>query len=916
MALSPGASALWGKTGAHSRVPDVRPEDWHPLACHMLDTAEVAGQLWDAFLAPSTRRWLSALCGGDSAARAFVCWLAGLHDLGKASPLFQSQSQSHAQAVRDAGLPVSFQPQRQCPPHATLSAHLLSGLLRDAGWPDSQASSWPAVIVGGHHGVFPPVAWRRDPPTPSAIGNADWHQARASLADLMTWHTAASPLPVVPPPPLAAQLTLAGLVIMSDWLASDELTFPYACGFDQEGYAHQAATRALRVPAAMGLVEAWRPELPTPGPEPARMMAKRFWRATARPVQRAAYHLAQQVSHPGLLLVEAPMGEGKTEAALLAAEVIAARNGANGLFVGLPSQATADQMFSRVLDWLCRQPTRPTVTLAHGKALRNEQYSQLLPSDVGGDEAGAGLTASQWLAGPKRKLLAPVVVGTVDQLLLAGVASRHVALRFLGLAGKVVVIDEVHAYDAYMSVILRRVLEWLGSCQVPVILLSATLPSRTKQKLLEAYTGGPVAVAAAAYPALTWVAAPAATPGARRVPEWELAESTVALTRLPPASRKARVRVLQHAERGEAEGCRLAAKSVAGGGCVLVLRNTVGRAQRTYRHLLDVLGPERVTLTHARFTAADRRVRDQRLIAWFGPAPAGDRPRQHVVVATQVAEQSLDVDFDLLISDLAPIDLLFQRVGRVHRHIRARPSDLEKPTMIVIGSEPRPDAPPLLPRGSELVYGRHLLLRTAAALLDRDELRLPDDIPDLVEQVYTGAPIGPPGWRNAMREAAARHDDELRKLAVHAESVILPTPGECALTALTRRDQGEAIDEADSSVQRHVRFGPPTIEVVLLRTDDNGTTGWTASGGDRVAVPLDRVPPRHLADVVLDQAIRLPAQVTDAAAREAAVPEAWRTSPSLSDARVLRLPADGSPRRIGGYSCSYSSDVGLEVTAP
>ena len=249
-------------------------------------------------------------------------------------------------------------------------------------------------------------------------------------------------------------------------------------------------------------------------------MMSSFGHDEARPVQRAAHQLTFTAPGPGLLLIEAPMGEGKTEAALLAAEVVAAKTGAAGLFVGLPTQATTDQMFSRVTDWLRRAASPPTVALAHGKARRNQAYRRLMPAGVGMDEDAAGLTASQWLAGRKRVLLTPVVVGTIDQLLLAGIASRHVALRFLGLTGKAVIIDEVHAYDAYMSVILGRALAWLGAARVPVILLSATLPAAARRSLLTSYAGTEVGLTGTGYPLLTWVDAPTRTAPVPFVPEW------------------------------------------------------------------------------------------------------------------------------------------------------------------------------------------------------------------------------------------------------------------------------------------------------------------------------------------------------------------------------------------------------------
>jgi CRISPR-associated helicase Cas3/CRISPR-associated endonuclease Cas3-HD len=914
VALTDKAAALWAKTGARSRISGVQAGDWHPLACHVLDSAAAAAHLWESFLAPAARAWLASSLGGEASARALACWLAGLHDWGKATPLFQSQSQVHAEAVRQAGLDVSGHALPQRPGHAHVSAHLLSGHLQAAGWPEADAA-WLACIVGGHHGVFPPAGWRRDKPTADIMGGAEWEFTRREFPSLLYAIAGADLRRPLSPPPLAAQLTLAGLVILADWLASTERLFPYECGFSP-GYPAEAEVRAGRIREEMGLRGFWKPNR-TETADPRHLMADRFGGKEARPVQLAAYDAARAGQGPGLLLIEAPMGEGKTEAALLAAEVIASRTGANGLFVGLPTQATADQMFGRVAGWLAAQPGEVTLTLAHGKASRNEAYQRLMPEAVGIGENDAGAAASQWLAGRKRRLLAPVVVGTVDQLLLAGVASRHVALRFLGLTGKVVVIDEVHAYDAYMSVILRRVLAWLGATRVPVILLSATLPAGTRAGLLGAYAGAPVSPAGSGYPQVTWVDALAAgQPEGPFTSEWERpAEPVAARSRaLFPAAAQARTaRVEFHAERDEAEAAALACRVVAEGGCVLVLRNTVGRAQRTYEHVAAALAPGEVTLAHARFTAADRRLRDRLLIERFGPDGTAARPSRYVVVATQVAEQSLDIDFDLLISDLAPVDLLLQRLGRVHRHSRPRPPHLQMPRLIVAGhSGLRSGRPPAVPPGCGQVYGRWLLWRTAAALLDRDELDLPADIPRLVDAVYSDDQIGPPQWQAAVRQERDVHLAKLALLRETARTIILPDPGAAALSEVRYRDQGEAVEEASAQVQAHVRFGPPTIEVILLRATDDAGLARTVSLGEPAVIRLDALDDDR-EDVILDQAVRLPAQITDAADQQAFTPSAWRGSPGLSEARVLLLPADGWPLSLGNYDCAYSPEMGLQV---
>jgi CRISPR-associated helicase Cas3/CRISPR-associated endonuclease Cas3-HD len=914
MALTDRAAALWAKTGARSWMPGVQAGDWHPLACHVLDSAAAATHLWESFLAHAARTWLSSSLGGEDSASALVCWLAGLHDWGKATPLFQSQSQVHAEAVRQAGLDVSGHALPQRPGHAHVSAHLLSGYLHAAGWPEAD-TAWAACVVGGHHGVFPPAGWRRDKPLADVMGGVEWDSVRREFPSLLYAIAGPDLRRPVRPPPLVVQLTLAGLVILADWLASTERLFPYECGFSP-AYPARAEARAARIREEMGLRGFWNPNR-TETADPRRVMAEQFGGKEARPVQLAAHEAARADRGPGLLLIEAPMGEGKTEAALLAAEVIAKRTGANGLFVGLPTQATANQMFGRVTGWLAAQPGAVTVTLAHGKSSRNEAYQRLMPEAVGIGENDAGVTASQWLAGRKRRLLAPVVVGTVDQLLLAGVASRHVALRFLGLTGKVVIIDEVHAYDAYMSVILRRVLAWLGAARVPVILLSATLPASTRAELLGEYAAAAVPPVGSGYPRVTWVDAPAAGRSKGSfVPEWERPVEPVAANSLSifPAAAQARTaRVDFHAERDETGAADLACRVVAEGGCVLVLRNTVGRAQRTYEHVAAVLAPGEVTLAHARFTVADRRLRDRLLIERFGPDGTGARPSRHVVVATQVAEQSLDIDFDLLISDLAPVDLLLQRLGRVHRHSRPRPPHLQVPRIVVAGhSGLRPDRPPAVPPGCGQVYGRYLLWRTAAALAGRDELDLPADIPRLVDAVYGDDQIEPPQWQAAVGQECDAYLAKLALLRETARTIILPDPGAAALSEVRYRDQGEAVEEASAQVQAHVRFGPPTIEVILLRSTDDPGLAHTVSRGEPAVIRLDASDDDR-DDVILDQAVRLPAQITDAADPKAFTPSAWRGSPGLSEARVMLLPADGSPLSFGNYECTYSPEMGLQV---
>src|ERR1700677_1015976 len=512
--LSDESRVLWGKTPTSARRKTRR--SWHPLACHMIDSAEAASWLWDCFLSPGVKRSVEAAATADG---ADVQWclrlMSALHDLGKATPSFQIRDDALAAKVRAAGLPIVPSAAEGAPAHAYLSGLLVMSLLTDAGW-DRRAAEWVALTMAGHHGVSPPKNWLERRPYDWQIGasaarGADpWQKARDQLVAMAAAHAGLAGLSAtaVPAPALPLQLVLSGAVILADWLASNEKAFAYTGEFP-DGYLATAAARAGGIGAVVGMRDRWEPDPAAPAWGAAVLYRKRFGR-TPRPVQMAAYAAAAGGGR-GLLLIEAPTGEGKTEAALAAAELLAVAAGADGLFIGLPTKATANQMYSRVVKWLKPQPGTQVVTLAHGSARRNTDYRELIMAEIGADEHDAGIAASEWLEGRKKALLASVVVGTIDQLLLGGVSSRHVALRHLGLSGKVVVIDEVHACDAHMSAILQRVLAWLGAAQVPVILLSATLPATQRQELLAAYAGDRVAddQDSAAYPRLSWVAAPA-----------------------------------------------------------------------------------------------------------------------------------------------------------------------------------------------------------------------------------------------------------------------------------------------------------------------------------------------------------------------------------------------------------------------
>ncbi|MCL4465046.1 MAG: CRISPR-associated helicase Cas3', partial [Chloroflexi bacterium] len=413
------------------------------------------------------------------------------------------------------------------------------------------------------------------------------------------------------------------------------------------------------------------------------------------PVQREVEVLADRLDGPALVVVEAPMGEGKTEAAVFLEDRWGAALGQRGCYFALPTQATSDQMYGRVLEFMKKRYPADLVNLQllHGHASLSALFQELLrrgeqqrtlaaglePRGIAGesgyDGAPAGVVAGEWFTYRKRGLLAPFGVGTIDQALLAALQTRHVFVRLFGLAHKTVILDEVHAYDAYMTALLERLLEWLGALGSSVVLLSATLPDGRRLRLVEAYARGAgycfdEGEMRAHYPRVSWVSR--AGCGARQV-----GVST-------RSTRKLGLEWVDGALPAESEpfalGERLRAE-LENGGCAAVICNTVARAQQVYLALKTYFpetaddGQPVLDLLHARYLYEDRSKRERRTLIRFGK-PDGEvemedgnvrkvrRPNRAVLVSTQIIEQSLDLDFDLMVTDLAPVDLLLQRSGR------------------------------------------------------------------------------------------------------------------------------------------------------------------------------------------------------------------------------------------------------------
>lgn len=955
--LSVQAKAIWAKTG---RDESGQLDSWLPLYQHLADTAAVCGYLWDSWLPLLTKSLISSGMGIPAAqTRQAVCWLAGVHDVGKATPAFEVQVPLLAEALKDAGLTIGHLPDRKLLPHALAGQVILEQWLMER-WaiPKVIARQW-AMAVGGHHGVMPESGQLLEAPLRLwLLGDPTWRSVQFEFLDhAAQTHSVLGLIPSLGSTQISqpAQVLTSALVIVSDWIASNPDFFPaiplgrnFVAGSDQLQHRTTTGVQLLNLPGP------WRAEPSHLDPDT--MFMSRFAIGNlARPLQKAAVEVARTASTPALMIIEAPMGEGKTEAALLAAETFASRIGAGGCFVALPTQATTNAMFTRCLRWLKRLPnkaaesTTTSAFLAHGKAHLNEDFRGLVregrfqsigDSDTceAGDSADAEGTviAHQWLSGRKKGVLADFVVGTIDQLLFVGLKSRHLALRHLSVAGKVVIIDECHAYDSYMSVYLMRAVEWLGAYGVPTIVLSATLPSDRRRALLEAYDKGrdsssrsssmPVSIRGSSstpaypeldgdigYPAIVFSGAISGS-AAVRIVEGQSRTQSVVIVRLPDDDQTL---------------VDLLRERLSEGGCAVVIRNTVQRAQQTARMLIDQLDGIPISVAHARFLSADRAMIDTSLVKAFGPVTTG-RPRTHVVVATQVVEQSLDIDFDLMVTDIAPIDLVLQRMGRLHRHARGenqsnRPPKLRTAVCYLTGVDwdaavPHPE------RGSKAVYGHYHLLRTLAVLnLDlegRRVVRLPGDIAPLVQTAYGTEAIGPQDWQPQILNARTESERERSEREVKAKTFLVNPVGKPGKPIVGWQHAGVGdINEDDPRGQAQVRDSGDSLEVVVAQHDGDGNIricDWLDGGGE--LIPTDFEVPARLAIRLVNCTLRLPPRmclprVIDKviAALEGNLFPGWQKSPWLKGQLVLLLDNDRQVN-VAGFHLVYNQLLGLEMS--
>lgn len=822
--------AYWGKA-------DPALSGYHLAVHHSLDVAAVAERMLARD--PVIGRRLAAWAGlEESAVAETLALFCALHDIGKIDARFQIKAKEPALLLDPARAIVP----QQTYDHGGEGFRQLYREQRDTIESALGASVWPLLqAVTGHHGDLPSYAASSRSSNFSAkafqaIRERDREARRAFVRDLTEMFRrrgAQVPLDGEPSGPLV--VALAGLCSVADWIGSQTDYFPYQSEPVPLGryYAEQALPRADKALDALRLRSAHATSA---------SFGELFPGYVPRDVQTVTEGLA--LSGTAMVIIEAQMGSGKTEAALSLAHRFIAGGTASGLYVGLPTMATSNAMFERLEKVAARMFEGDiNLILAHGKRALHAGFERLLErASREPYEEDARVVCNRWLMGRKRALLGQLGVGTVDQAMQAAIRVRHHFVRAYGLAQSVVILDEIHAYDAYMEVILERLVEWLGALGSPLILLSATLPEERRAAFGRAYARG-----------AGWgeVSAPPTriSPGEAPYPLVTVVHREGAFERgcETPSSNLA-VRLRHHAsESPEKDVLPRLIEAVAAGATVAWVRNTVTEAQEAWESARR-LGFEPL-LFHARMRARDRQRVEEEVLREFG---RNRTRRGRLLIATQVVEQSLDLDFDGLVTDLCPIDLLLQRMGRLHRHERERPAGFETPEILVL-SPTDEQAEDLAFGPSACIYDEATLWLTLDIIRSRRDIVLPGDIRPLVESVYDPLSrrerIESARLRERLAHAEAKLEAKLEALRAKAKMACIP-PASLEPGAL------ETYGDEEETLQALTRDGD---SVSLLPILWDGEEGRPLEGGEPWNLNIDSPRAWLVARDLAEQVVNVPA---------------------------------------------------------
>ena len=881
----------WAKSGDEDSL------DCHLLPYHLMDVAACMEALLEEW--PALRDHLARLIGLEpQSATAVLSWLAGLHDAGKFSEAFQGLRPDIQRSLGAEPRSYGYHLRHDTLGRELIGRHLLGkrggrdwlGLSDLISGKRRQRQQLAPITeaIACHHGQ--PGDRPGSGQLRQSFVDHDYRAFQDFAADLYEL------LDVQPRWALdgtalkerfrTASWQLAGWTVFVDWIGSNQTRFPMEREImTLEDYWDRARDRAQEAIAKSGV------GLPQISEYTG---LQSLFRSFDAPSPLQAFASTVEIHDgPQLFILEDATGAGKTEASLILANRLMNRGQGQGFYIGLPTTATANGMYQRMsvaYHQFFEQYEEASLVLAHSTRHLMKSFLESVDDPTTGgprtysshqrDETAQAI-CSAWLSDHSKKaLLAPFGVGTIDQALLAGLPSRHQCLRLAGLSQKILIVDEIHAYDTYMQELLRNLLHYHVEQGGSAILLSATLPHEQRQALVDTFADARnlerVELQERGFPLTTHCGRsiteyPIDDQSKPGQPELRAQKTHDVDLRLEPDRERCVQRLIEAAEDGQ---------------CACWIRNTVDDAIEAYETLTQRLSRDRVTLFHARFCRHDRQRIEDQVLEQFGKDSTEDQRAGRVVIATQVIEQSLDLDFDVMVTDLAPIDLVIQRAGRMHRHERSYRHT--SPELIVHSPLPEPgDAvtadwyADTFPR-AQWVYKDHgQLWLTAKALQQWGRIAIPDLARDLVEFVYS------PSSEELV--PLALEDSSFESIAEEIEQENLASFNQLKF-------HKGYVDAASprwfEDVHTPTRLGDPSITLRLARTQSADTLEPWSSADHR---PWDRSELSIRASKVQRLANDLPISSTSLEAARQSAPDRCKWS--------TLVPLSPDPNHSDRWSC-------------
>ena len=961
--MNPDLSLFWAKT-TDDKTGLLRPNAFHPLICHLIDVAASAQAIWENVLTDIQKRRLAKTFGLEDElpeAGKLIAFLIGLHDLGKCSPPFalrgefdklkwkDKQTVRLVKLYRDTEYFCSGFKSASAAPHNFVTSVILPPILNKKFGFKLLFAKNIAEIIGGHHGTFPDSNYLTKNTGDDYCGNQHWQDAQKALVETLSGLFEVkgdfSNLPNVKLDNATAMI-FAGLTTVADWIGSNADFFKCKIADSTEEFSlnlteyltesRQTADEALEKLGWLNWIKGTDEKefddlFPTLG--------------SKRHLQSVAIEMAKEreLDAVGICVIESPTGEGKTEAAMYLADFWNARLGTRGIYFALPTQATSNQMFGRVGEFLEArfkgENSNIQLLLQHGHSSISAEFAEKVQNfhniqntyddaETGKVAEHSNIAAAEWFTYRKKGLLVPFGVGTIDQILLAALQTKHVFVRLFGLAHKTIIIDEVHAYDAYMSTLLERLLEWLAALGSPVVILSATLPKKKRDALIKAYQTGlgkitademPTSDDADVYPRISY--ATAAMPA-----------KTFKIRRLETSANNTKTLHLEW--KNENNIVKELKAKLANGGCAAIICNTVDKAQTLFGELAkdeffqgcdekDKL--PKLDLLHARFRFTDREMREQRSLKRFGKPDRENksphRPKMTVLIATQIIEQSLDLDFDLMISELAPADLLLQRAGRLQRHEQPRLAAFEGKAALWLIKPPTDANDELIIKDnspdfgvSGIIYDKHILFRSWLKLKDRQKIEIPNDIENFIEDIYDAekvltdlSEIENLIWRETLKV----YEKDCEQEKEEAKNRYINHPHYSGhLGRLLGEPKEEDSPEIHPAHQATTRLVEPTVNIVCLWEKDGKI--YTDESFSEI-ISLVQKPYQALTKKLLYNSLTVSSKSVVFKLLKEEIPVGWKESSLLMRHRVLKFRTDRKCEMFG-YQFHLDENLGLKIT--